>query len=258
MSAWSHLAIEIESAINSGIAECYPYAWEENHITHAMLGGIRSAVRGRKLVHGREAVSVEFETYKLDGRYEKNFGDIVFLVNIVRKGQKPILGAAFVEAKRRSLNGLRYPEIRVQQARRILKVAPRAFYVLYDYDFTTRFVSQEGFDPWGINDRRVLKGRTGFAPVAKVLCTPINAALANSYKDVRLYNQALPFTTQLMTRYLCGLDLEYGNDALAVAAGWRENKGLPKQIVRIDVCEDGEEVEASSIPVNVELYRRGE
>ncbi|WP_020405306.1 hypothetical protein [Hahella ganghwensis] len=254
MDTWIEMTSTMEKDINETIDACYPYDWEENHITRSILAAIRSTFSSRRYLRGVENVAVSFESYKLDGKYETYFGDIVFLIQIARKGEKPIVGAAFLEAKRRDLKSIRYSEIKVPQARRILRVAPRAFYILYDYEFTTRFVTQEGYSPWTSPRSPMIARGVEYAPVARVLATPINAALASGSKDIRLYNQALPFTAQFMSRYLCGLDLEYEPEALAVAAGWREKKGLPKRIVRVDVYEGHEPPEP--VKVNDILYRQ--
>lgn len=237
MDTWIELTATIEKNVNQVVDACYPYDWEESHITRSMLSAIQTACTSRRYLRGLERVSIQFESYKLTGKYETHFGDIVFLIQISHKGEKPICGAAFVEAKRRDLRSVRYSEIKVPQAHRILKVAPRAFYVLYDYEFTTRFVTQEGYAPWTTPRAPLIARGVEYAHVTRVLATPINAALANGCKDTGLYSQALPFTAQLMTRYLCGLDLEYDDEALAVAAGWRAKKRLPKRIVRVNIYE---------------------
>jgi len=256
METWIELSATVEKNINACIDKCYPYDWDEDHITYSVLSGIRNAFNGRPFLRGRESIQVDMETYKLTGKPEKTHGDIVLIVSLTRRGSPPIQGAAFIEAKKRKIGTTKFPEMRIPQARRILKSAPRAFYLLYDFEFTAQFITQEGFAPWNRPISPLIEKGVEYAKVAKALTIPLNLALATAQKNTSLYAYSLPFSLQLMGRYLCGLDLEYDRSSLAVASGWVQSKGLPRRVVSIRVTEGYGE--SPFVEINTDRYESEE
>lgn len=246
MSTWVEVAATLERHINEVMAEAYPHDWDENYLSRQLLHRIQSCLSSRPYLRGSERVQVSMECYKLTGKLEMTFGDIGLLITVAHKGAAPITGGAYLEAKRREPRTVRFPEIKVAQARRILRRAPKAALLLYDYDYSTQFVGPLGYVPWSWKQAPLLSTTVDALPVTKVRVVPLDTALATGAKDTNLYVHGVPLSIQLVARYFCGLDLEFSSECVLSLAGW-SGKFMPKRLAVIRVAEGGGETTSPEI-----------
>jgi hypothetical protein len=252
---WIEVAASLEAAINKVMDDAYPHDWNEDFLSRDLLRQVRGCFQSRPYLRGWENLRITMECWKQTGNQEANFGDIGLLVTIAHRGLSPITGAAYLEAKRRLPRTARFPEIRTGQAKRIRARAPKAAFLLFDYEYSTQFVGPLGRYPWSWRDGPVIASSIEALPVVKVRVVPLDTALAANAKDTSLYCYGLPFSHQLVSRYFCGLDLEFSKDAVQSLAGFGR-KLLPKRLAVINVVEGGGDVEAPK--VNEQLYKREE
>jgi hypothetical protein len=255
MNTWTELAATLEKSITEVIDDAYPHAWNEDHLSYQLLQHIHGSLQSRPYLRGHERVRVTMECYKQTGGQERNFGDIGLLVTVAHKGAAPITGVAYLEAKRRRERTVQFPEIKVSQAERILRKAPRASFLLYDYEYSTQFVGPLGYQPWNWREQPLITDHVEALPVTKVRTVPIHTALAAQSKDTALYAYGTPLSIQLVSRYFCGLDLEFSKLCVESMAGWRE-KFLPKRLAVIRVVEGRGDVDAA--PINSSMFAREE
>lgn len=120
---------------------------------------------------------------------------------MARRGAAPLTGAAYLEAKRRKEATTCFPEFNTSQANRILKNAPKASLLLYDYEFSTEFIGPLGYELWTWRDLPAITSSVPARPVVKVRTVPLTTALATKTKDTRLYPYSTPLSIQLVARY---------------------------------------------------------
>ncbi|MFV0543138.1 MAG: hypothetical protein ACK5L8_05530 [Marinicella pacifica] len=244
----------LEKAIRNSLSSISAHAWDEDHITYTLLKDLQSALRGSRFSGHDPRSRINWETYKLRGSYETNFGDIALVVNINYKDGSSVNGVAFLEAKKRDWRKTTFSAMRVNQAKRILKNAPHAQYLLYDYEEITSFLNgslySEEMEHYYF--RRELP--VPFAPVTRSVCVPLNLALAKGDKDTLLYRHGLPLSLVLSTRYFQGLDLEFDEQSKRVATGFLKKFGLSKYVVKIDIIESSAEPSEDDLHINQAEY----
>jgi hypothetical protein len=131
-----------------------------------------------------------------------------------------------------------------------LRKAPRAAFLLYDYEYSTQFVGPLGYHPWSWREQPLITDHVEALPVTKVRTVPIHTALAAQSKDTTLYAYGTPLSIQMVSRHFCGLDLEFSKLCVESMAGWRD-KFLPKRLAVIRVVEGRGDVDAILINNNV-------
>ena len=117
---------QIENTIRNSISGLTGHEWDEDFITLNLLSDLRQDLNGIKLVGKDKKSKVDWQTYKLKGTFENNFGDIALVVNITYKDGTDLHGAAFLEAKKRDWRKTSFGAMKIPQARKILKNAPRS------------------------------------------------------------------------------------------------------------------------------------
>jgi len=252
--SWMDVAASLEREINAVMEQAWPHDWNEDFLTRSLLRQIHGHLRSRPYLYGSEPVRVSMECYKLTGKHETAFGDIGLLVTVAHKGAKPITGAAYLEAKRRKERTTQFPEIRWPQVKRILKHAPKASLLLYDYEHSTQFVGTYGYVPWGYQVPPP-SAPVEFHPVTKVRAVALDTALATQAKDTQLYLYGVPLSIQLVGRYFCGLDLDFSERCVKSLAGFG-GKFRTRRLVVVRVIEGHED--APSPAVNPSVYTREE
>src|SRR5690606_1984238 len=114
-------------------------------ITLKLLSELNVALSSIELEGEDYRRTVEWESYKLRGKYETNFGDIAIVVNINYRDGTHLDGVAFLEAKRRDWRKTTFSAMNDIQLKRVLLNAPRAHYLLYDYEDITGFSNAVSF-----------------------------------------------------------------------------------------------------------------
>jgi hypothetical protein len=249
------LAGRIESTIDIAIKNITGHEWGEDFITLSLIRDIRSSL-SRIGLKGKDCrKNINWQPYKLKGTHETNFGDIALVVSINYKDGTSINGAAFLEAKKRDWRKTSFGAMRVAQARKILKNAPRAQYLLYDYEDITSFLSSpihtEEFSHYA-------RMSHGFPLTSKTraVCVPLNLADSSDIKDTLLYRHGTPLSIMLACRYFQGLDLEFDETSKQVATGHLKKFGLPKYIIKIDITDENSKMLEDGLGINQFEYEK--
>lgn len=250
----TELTGKLENIVRNSISKISGHEWDEDFITLSLLRDLRIGLLGTTLIGRDSRSSINWQTYKLKGTYENNFGDIAFAININYKDGTDLSGAAFLEAKKRDWRKTTFGAMKTPQAKKILKNAPRAQYLLYDYEEITSFLYGSLYSEELFHYHRARGIRNHFSEVTRAVCVPLNLAVATGYKDTLLYRHGLPLSLLLSNRYLQGLDLEFDEISKQVATGFVNKFGLPKYIVKIDISENGAEPLEKNLQVNQREY----
>lgn len=246
---------EIEESISSSISSISVYDWDEDYITRSILGEIRKTLSIAEFKSKDYRKSITWEMYKLRGSYENKFGDICFVVNLFFKDGTKISGVAFLEAKKRTWRKTTFAAMRSDQAKRMLSVAPRAQYLLYDYEDITNF--QTGTALMGEVGEYFRHFNYGpFTAKTNAVCCPLNLAVETKIKDTLLYKHSTPLSLMITGRYFQGLDLEFSKTAKEVATGHLEKFGLPAHIMEVNISDLGVESQGDSLKINQNRYTR--
>lgn len=242
----------LEKRISDSIKAVSMHSWNEDHITLKLLDELNNTLSQVDLEGEDYRRKIEWESYKLRGQYETNFGDIAVAVNISYRDGTSLEGVAFLEAKKRDWRKTTFGAMNEKQLKRILEHAPRAHYLLYDYEDITGFTNAVSFGSevsrYGLYWHGLVTERTSS------LCVPLNVADATGFKDTLLYRHGTPFSWMLSNRYFQGLDLEFDDTAKAIATGFLDKFDLPKFIMRVDVTEFGAERKDNQLQVNSQRY----
>jgi hypothetical protein len=244
----------LEKIIRNSLSNISQHEWDEDHITYTLIKDLQRGFKGAQYSGHDSRSRIDWETYKLRGSYETNFGDIALVVNINYKDGSSVNGVAFLEAKKRDWRKTTFSAMRVNQAKKIIRNAPRAQYLLYDYEEITNFLNGSLFteEMESYYYRREIA--LPFAPITRSVCVPIDLALAKGDKDTLLYRHGLPLSLVLSTRYFQGLDLEFDDKSKEVATGFLNKFGLPKFVVKVDINKSGAEAGESNLNINQAEY----
>lgn len=245
---------KIEHVIRTSISNVSGHEWDEDFITLNLLRDLRNALSGIKLVGRDRKSDINWQAYKLKGTYENNFGDIALVVNINYNDGTDLHGAAFLEAKKRDWRKTTFSAMKIPQAKRILKHAPRSQYLLYDYEEITNFLSGSLYSEEMHHYYYRRGGLLPYSEITRAVCVPLNLAVETADKDTLLYRHGLPLSLMLSNRYFQGLDLEFDEISKKVATGFLNKFGLPKFVVKIDITETGVDFGDQNLRVNQSEY----
>jgi hypothetical protein len=250
----SRLTEQTESIIRESISSVSGHEWDEDFITLNLLRDLRRSLSGAEFIGSDRRSSIKWQPYKLKGTHETNFGDIALVININYKDGTELHGVAFLEAKKRDWRRTSFGSMKIPQAKKILKNAPRSQYLLYDYEEISNFLlgslySEELHRHWHRSHTT-----TAVSTVTRAVCVPINLALATGYQDTLLYRNGLPLSLMLTNRYFQGLDLEFDDTSKGVATGFLNKFGLPKYIVKINITENNSRPGDLDLSVNLNNY----
>ncbi|GAF53820.1 hypothetical protein [Psychrobacter sp. JCM 18900] len=250
----STLTGRIENTIRSSISGLTGHEWDEDFITLNLLRDLRHEINGICFISEDRKSKIDWQIYKLKGAYENNFGDIALIVNINYKDGTDLHGVAFLEAKKRDWRKTSFSAMKIPQAKRILKNAPRSHYLLYDYEEITNFLSASSYQEELKYYYYHRGSQIPFSAVTRAVCVPLDLALETGNKDTLLYRYGTPLSLQLASRYFNGLDLEFDETSKKVATGFLEKFGLPKYVIKIDIIENGIEPKENQLRVNQSNY----
>ncbi|WP_034764867.1 hypothetical protein [Chrysiogenes arsenatis] len=246
----------LENVIRDSISGVSGHEWDEDFITRNLLRDLRNELSGSRFIGRDRKSSINWQIYKLKGTFENNFGDVALIVNINYQDGTSINGAAFLEAKKRDWRKITFGAMKLPQAKKILKNAPRSQYLLYDYEEITGFLNGSLYLEELSYYYHHRGGNVPFAPVTRAVCVPLNLAVATTSKDTLLYRHSVPFSQMLSNRYFQGLDLEFDDTSKKVATGFLKKFGLPKFIVKIDIAEPGSDGGDNDLRVNPQEYQQ--
>ncbi len=127
----------LENVMRDSIIGVSGDEWDEDFITRNLLRDLRNELSGSRFIGRDKKSSINWQIYKLKGTFDNNFGDVALIVNINYQDGTSINGAAFLEAKKRDWRKTTFGAMKLPQAKKILKSAPRSQYLLYDYEEIT-------------------------------------------------------------------------------------------------------------------------
>lgn len=187
--------------IRSAIASCHPRGWNEDHITYTWLHQLRAAAP--KISFSKcPKISVVWDAYKMDGRLEKDNGDVAFLVKVTFQNGNTLSGVAFLEAKR-IYNSGSYDALKWAQLKHMTDHSSHHNLLLYD------FQEEEILQPlsWGCcwDGPRDCFGSSR----AIGIVVPTFHALEYKVKDRSLATIGYRLSEQIFLRYFRGLDLNF-------------------------------------------------
>lgn len=248
------LTTTLEDRINSSIKGVSSHDWDEDYITRKLLSDLKKSISTINLVGKDLRSKINWETYKLRGSHETNYGDIALVVNINFKDATDIEGVAFLEAKKRDWRKTTFSAMNKRQRQRILKNAPRAQYLLYDYEDITNFINPLGFN----NELLHYKSRwlMSLTERTSAVCVPLNLADATGFKDTFIYRYGTPLSIMFTHRYFQGLDLEFGDTAKSIAKGFLTKFGLSKYVMTITISESGSEPDDRQLNLNLDKFMK--
>lgn len=230
---------QVEGLINSVIQTIVQdslYNWDEDYITRQILAKFRQNFRRLKIQY-RDKTKIEFESsaFKLGQSLhaEYKFGDIAIIVKI-SYADFQLEGVAFIEAKRRYEGGTRFLASNIEQMERIRKNTPHPYLILYDYEPINR---NENF-------KFIEAKKKFFVQPLHASLLPLNLAEAVNWNDDRLYRFSTSFSYQFAYRYLHGLDLDFSDEALAIAKGYRREEGIPRYVLTVSAAYGEQNSEA--------------
>ena len=246
---------EIEQVISSSIQTIPKWDWDEDYITRSVIRDIYGALRNAEYEGRDYRKSISWEMYKLRGKEENLFGDICFVVSMFFKDGSKLSGSAFLEAKKRYWGSTAFDAMRIDQAKRILKNAPRAQYLLYDYENITAFQSGTSLMSTASEYFRRFPF-SPYVPTTNAVCCPLNLAVASTIKDTTLYRHSAPLSEVITGRFMHGLDLEFTDTAMQIATGHLEKHGFPANIIEVTICDVGVEPRGDLPQINQRRYLR--
>jgi hypothetical protein len=220
---------DLDGAINSVIQRILGdnlYNWDEDYITQELLREYRQRFQNIEIRETtKKKIVISSNAYKLRKKLlaEQKFGDIALIVRI-QYSDHLVEGVAFLEAKKRTEKSRAFSAIKDEQLGRIYKNAPHACLLLYDYESIH-----------DSNDYKLQSYRARSSGSLHAVTLPISVAIGSKLKDTKLYRFSHPLSHQILTRYFCGLDLEFNQEALDIAKGYDRNTGSPQFLLVVSV-----------------------
>lgn len=221
----------MEEIFKSEIEGNFPYQWDEDHITRQILRSFRKNFRRISLFGFKHEIKINWEIYKFTGVAETIAGDIGLLVNVHLKSGNVIEGVAFIEAKKRKKDTIRFDALNKNQLKRLNRFSPFSRLLLYDYEDITQFPLNQSYLR-SYKDFRYYNFRIENTFAVTI---PINLVIANYSNNTNLYHLSLPFSYQLIYRYFHGLDLDYSRNAIDLFNTFPKSQGLPRYLMKISV-----------------------
>ena len=216
--------LALEMILREKIGDHYPVNWDEDTITRNILNELWTNFKAISISGLKSRMRIHWSAFKLTGKPETKFGDVALLVNITYQNGDRIEGVAFLEAKKRKINTIKFEAMKIRQLSKIFRKTPFSTVLLYDYEDVTEFANiylkPFVFDNW-------LKWK----PCTRSVVVPTNIVLETQQKDTRLYKYSLPFSHQLFFRYLHGFDLDFRKKIINIAKGYNPSKGIPIYLI---------------------------
>lgn len=244
------LISSFEENIGPVISDCFPYEWDEDHITFSLLKNIRKDFNRMQCFGWDQKENIDWSAYKYNGDVENKYGDIGVLVKLIYKDGRILEGVGFIEAKRRYQGKMTFDAMKLPQIRRINKNAPHSYVLLYDYEAITGFISNHSIRP---RERQTNSKGLAVKPITYALAVQTSTVLATSAKDMSLYKHGVPFSHLLVNRYFNGLDLEFNPKLVNDVKAYNQKKGFVNYLLNVVVYEPGTRYEEEK-DINLDRY----
>lgn len=240
------LVQKVEQITRDVVTQAFPTSWEEDFISLSLLQALRRSLARIQVRAAYSATSIKSQIFKAKGKLENKFGDIAVIVRNEFANGDIVEGVGFLEAKKRHRKSGKFDEIDLAQFKRITGNAPSARSLLYDFDPITGFATSS----WDLHWTDIHRIAYMFLPATNAVCVPLSIHLARKIDDTGLYSSSIPFSQQLLGRFLNLLDMEFATELLNLAKGRASDLGVPAIILAVSI-QKGEPQE-----VNFEIDER--
>lgn len=250
----------LDETINQAIKSCYSKTWNEDEITTSLLknlGDFLNKNTYKDRLTGQ--TSIKFTGYKYKGTPETNYGDIALLATIRFDNGLKYKGVGVLEAKRRLEDKYEYrhPSSTGQFAN-ILKHAPYANLLLYDYEPLTQIIN-----PYAdIVDSRHYYYDDIYGEIMPKSISPSNCVTCPLYlvKDEteilrKITRSCSRLSEQLLNRYFYGLDLHTDSEAMSALTTF-DKKNSPRFVATVEITHGDTELGDNEYNVPQDLYER--
>jgi hypothetical protein len=249
----------VERLIDDSVRQCYPRAWNEDHITYSWLNTLRREWSKVPFLAGTP-LAVRWDAYKMDGVLEEDNGDVAFLIDIRFANGNTLQGVGFLEAKRIYPSG-RFDALKWAQLKGLSSNSNSHQLLLYDHDPLP--TSHSHFE-WTVFPECGACGNEADIDCLSIgsekslaIVVPSFHAIAFEEKGRQIESIGYRLSEQIVMRYFRGLDLNFDETlvakVLAGAAGGA--KFLAVATVAIGVTADEVVESAPPRPAESSGYR---
>jgi hypothetical protein len=246
------LIIIIEELVKSNVYQNYPSNWDEGFISRSLFKSFQSNLNDMTVNGFKKSLTIGWSAYKAKAADGDSFCDAAVLVKVHHKDQPPIEGAALLETRKRTANRITFDEMKWKRLGKVQRNSRFSQLLLYDYEdigsFSSNLVLQ--MPPFGYGS---LRDRILVSPFTNAAVTSTDMAVARKANDSSLYRFSLPFSNQLVMRYIHGFDLDFSPKTISVAKGNENPLGFPKTLLCINVAEENT-VDSEYIEINKALW----
>lgn len=199
----------LETVISEVLQKCAidDALWDEDYITLSLYRALKEFFDGRNSQTYAEQKSIVLNIYKNKGKTEYNYGDVAILVRRFIK-DTPIDGIGFCEAKREYAGGILGALDFSQLERMNEKVANHKLLIYSRYRQSHSDAKLNRLCP-AFMDEYFYQ----FGSIANTLPS-INAVKLKTNKTSELLGDSIPFSYQMLCKYLEGFDLVYNKSTL--------------------------------------------
>ena len=251
---YTSLVVIIEELVKSQVYDNYPAQWDENHITRSLFNSFQANLNDLLITGFKKNLIIKWDAFKNKGTQQQNFCNAAIIVKISHKDQPSIEGAAIVETRKRTPNTVTFDDLKWKQLGKVYRNSPFSQLVLYDYADISSFSSNVilRMPPFGYGS---LRERILVSPYTYAAVTSANIATHRKANDSSLYRFSLPFSHQLVMRYVHGFELDFSNKAVSIAKGDANPLGFPKTLLCINVSEENA-ADERQIEINKNLWEQ--
>jgi hypothetical protein len=211
---YAEFAYRLETWLVSAIRSCYPSSWDENQITLSIADKFTGCAETVSLDGLDRPFKLVWDARTLQRPDDTLIGDIAVLVNLTTWAGETLEGVGFLQAKRRDQSANTFSSAKTRQLRKIVRKAPSARLLLYDYDNVSACM-----DNWvaAIADYSYHRG---LAPsYTHCVSVPAATAFRRGCYTTELHKFGVPLAFQLVARYFRGFDLELAEELVEATKG---------------------------------------
>lgn len=243
---------KVENIINDAIKGAFPRSWVEDTISYNICSEFQKQLHSETIEGLSHPFNVRWDSFKLRGKPENLYGDIAILVNYETWEGEIIKGIAFFEAKRKDKSKEHYPSLDSVQLIRQASNLKHSHLLLYSQTAITEFEDNLIFQPF-------LKGKHSkyHTTCTHALSIQTETAIQTNKNDRALYKFGVPFSHQICSRILRGMDLETDPKIINAVIGWAEdNIGGASYLLIASGAENKEPRDPQQLEINLKNYEQ--
>lgn len=230
--------VELEKSIIDSVRKCYPYSWDENHISFTIIQDLVAHHKMVSLEGLDHPFKIIWDVRKLRLPEESTYGDIGVLVRMTTWAGETLEGVGLLEAKKRDIGKSTFSATKAKQIKNILSNAPSARLVLYDYDNVSscmdnlflQFGNYYSYRHYGV-----------VQPFTHCVYLPVGTALQQGKFTTELHKFGVPLSYQLLGRYFRGFDLELDPTTIQAVKNNAWRHGGPRIMLLVGVSTGNSE-----------------